>query len=784
MNETTRVNRNRLPWSLVIVSLMAMACVLCSCQPTRMRAELPNKDSTRAELSIIPLPVRIDRTSGNFTLDDGAIVSVAATNAEAVAIARYFAGLIARTSGVTLDVRPIDTRKNDSAISFVIDPKQRIDGDTTDEGYVVSVSPQRIIVAARTPHGLFNGAVTLWQLASQSAQTRVPIEIPCVHIEDFPRFAWRGLMLDSSRHFQSTDAIKAFIDEMALHKLDVFHWHLTDDQGWRLEIKKYPKLTQIGAWRAPAHVVGAPQPYGGFYTQEQVRDIVRYAAERYITIVPEIEMPGHAQAAIAAYPEFGVTGRRPPVSPDWGVHTYLYNIDEATFAFLQDVLSETMTLFPGQYIHVGGDEAAKDQWHASPQVKARMRELHIADEAALQSYFIARIEKFVNARGRKLIGWDEILEGGLAPRATVMSWQGVKGGVEAARQDHDVVMSPSPTLYMDHVQSTLHDEPPGRPDVISLSDVYRYEPIPDGLSAAQVRHVIGAQANLWTEYMDTQQRVEHAAFPRAAALAEVLWSPANARNYDSFLTRLPAQFDRYRAAGIAFADSVYAPDIRVEAGSDATRATLRVSTQAQRGSVRYTDDGSRPNAASPLAGETIEVRSGATLNVGVFDHERLVALRTQAIDAGANSRRNSDQLQSCTPGAGLPLRLPGPDDTGVYRVDIFDPCWIYPAVDLDAVHSVDVAAVERAYNFQLWHDAGKVITRAPRGPDGELEVHADTCAGAALAVVPLAGKVDPQGYAPLRVPLKKTDGIHDLCFTFTRAAWNPLWMIDTVQLRP
>jgi len=675
----------------------------CQTHPSSSREKIEHP-------ALIPIPVNVEPSRGYFVLHEGAPLNVQATNAEAVGIARYFADLLARTHAIHLDVRPFAGVDARDAISFRLDPNFIVRGDSSDEGYELTVSGERIVVVARTPHGLFNGAITLWQLITPG-----DMRVRCVHIEDYPRFAWRGLMLDSARHFQTPEFVKKFIDDMAIHKLNVMHWHLTDDQGWRIEIKKYPKLTEIGAWRTPAHVVGSPTRYGGFYTQDQIRDIVKYAAARYITIVPEIEMPGHAQAAIAAYPELGVTGKRPPVSPDWGVHTYLYNVDDATFGFLQDVLIETMDLFPGRYIHVGGDEAAKDQWHASASVQKRMKELHIADEAALQSWFIARIEKFIDAHGRKLIGWDEILEGGLAPRATVMSWQGVKGGIEAARQDHDVVMSPSPALYLDHVQSTLHDEPPGRPDVISIADIYNYEPVPAELDAKQARHILGAQANLWTEYMDSPQHIEHAAFPRAAALAEALWSPRTSKHYDDFAARLPAQFQRYRTLDIAFADSLM-----------------------------------RENAPpSPL-------------------------------------RMNSDELQPCKPGAGLPLRLPGPSVDGrdiAYRVDIFDPCWIYPAVDTDAVRSIDIVAAERPYNFQLWHDADKVVLRKPAHAGGELEIHSDTCAGALLASVPLEGSADARGIARLHATLPHTGGTHPLCFTFTRAQWNPLWMIDTVQLQ-
>jgi hexosaminidase len=758
---------------ILFIVAVALALGACSTQPTTSSAPVHRP-------ALIPMPVNVEPTPGYFVLREGASLNVQATNAEAAGIAHYFADLLARTRGIHLDVRPFGAAEARDAITFRIDPTLIVRGDSSDEGYELNVSGERIVVVARTPHGLFNGAITLWQLLTPG-----DTHVRCVHIEDYPRFAWRGLMLDSARHFQSPEFVKKFIDEMAIHKLNVMHWHLTDDQGWRIEIKKYPKLTEIGAWRTPAHVVGSPARYGGFYTQEQICDIVRYAAQRYITIVPEIEMPGHAQAAIAAYPELGVTGVRPPVSSDWGVHTYLYNVDDATFDFLQDVLIEVMDLFPGHYIHIGGDEAAKDQWHMSARVQKRMKELHIADEAALQSWFIARIEKFIDAHGRKLIGWDEILEGGLAPRATVMSWQGIKGGIEAAKQDHDVVMSPSPALYLDHVQSTLHDEPPGRPEVISVADIYNYEPVPVELDEKQARHILGAQANLWTEYMDTPQRVEHAAFPRAAALAEVLWSPRASKRFADFMARLPAQFARYRSLDIDFADSAYAPDIAVTHGAkNGARVTL--SNQVELGTLRYTIDGSPLTNTAPKYSAPFDVDAGTKLQVGVFDSDALVTSRTRDITPDSYLRMNSDELQPCKPGAGLPLRLPGLSVDGgetAYRVDIFDPCWIYPAVEMNSIRRVEVIAAERPYNFQLWHDADKVVLRKPAHAGGELEVHADTCSGALLASIALHDTADERGVARLHASLTPIGGAHALCFTFTRDAPSPLWMIDTVQLR-
>ncbi len=402
--------------------------------------------------------------------------------------------------------------------------------------------------------------MTLWQLISKQADGFV---IPVVTIEDSPRFGWRGLMLDSARHYQPPEFIRKFIDVMALHKLNVLHWHLTDDQAWRLEIKKYPRLTAVGAWRVPAGpaaaadidpATGKPRLYGGFYSQEDVRDLVAYARSRNISIVPEIDMPGHASAAIAAYPKLAVLDR--PSAECAGrlgrVSQSVQRRRSRRFEFLEDVLTEVVTLFPGQYIHVGGDEAVKDQWKASRRVQARMRELGAKDEHEMQSYFIERMEKFLTGKGRRLIGWDEILEGGLAPNATVMSWRGIDGAVAAAAAGHDTVLSPQPTLYFDR---RPFDTPrsPGRVEISTVENVYAFDPAPAAISEEQRKHILGVQANLWTEHIRTPDRVEFMAFPRAAAIAEVGWSPT--KDWAGFSERLPAQLERYKVLDVRFAEA-------------------------------------------------------------------------------------------------------------------------------------------------------------------------------------------------------------------------------------
>ena len=392
---------------------LAVCCLLAACS----KKEEPPAETTQS-ISVIPAPAKVVMNRGAFELRAATPVRYAA-GSPGEQVATYFVALMQRTRGVALAASAGPTGA-EQTISFELQARE---GSQVEEGYSLVVSPKRVLVSSHSPRGLFYGAVTLWQLAAGA-------QIPAVEIEDAPRFRWRGLLLDSARHYQSPQFIKRLIDAMALHKLNVLQWHLTDDQAWRLEIKKYPKLTEVGAWRVPAGQAPAAdidpttkrqRLYGGFYTQEQVREIVAYAAARYVTIVPEIDVPGHASAAIAAYPQLGVTGKPAAVPADWGIYQNLFNVDESTFTFLEDVLAEVLTLFPSEYIHTGGDEAVKNQWHDSPRVQSRMRELGVKDEHALQSYFVQRMEKYLSAHGRRLIGWDEILEGGLPPNASVMS---------------------------------------------------------------------------------------------------------------------------------------------------------------------------------------------------------------------------------------------------------------------------------------------------------------------------------------------------------------------------
>jgi hexosaminidase len=374
------------------------------------------------------------------------------------------------------------------------------------------------------------------------------IKLDNLMMDDIPKFQWRGMHLDVSRHFFSKEFIKKYIDYLAMYKMNTFHWHLTDDQGWRIEIKKYPKLTEVGAWRngsMTGHYTDQTFDdirYGGFYTQEEIKEIVAYAKERYITVVPEIEMPGHALAALASYPEFSCTGGPFEVGKSWGVFDDVFCPKDETFTFLENILAEVIALFPSEYIHIGGDECPKVRWKSCPKCQKRIKDEKLKDEHELQSYFIQRIEKFVNSKGRKIIGWDEILEGGLAPNAAVMSWRGTEGGIAAAKEKHFVVMSPGSHCYFDHYQGEPKNEPIAFGGYTNVEKVYSFNPIPKELSEEESKYILGAQANVWTEYINTPEHVEYMVFPRIAALSEVLWGTSNPNEYKVFETRLISAF--------------------------------------------------------------------------------------------------------------------------------------------------------------------------------------------------------------------------------------------------
>jgi len=438
----------------------------------------------------------------------------------------------------------------------------------SEEWHSVQVRPDGITVFAASEAGLFRGSRTLIQLLEQGREHGT---LPCLNITDWPRFQWRGMHLDACRHFWSVEFTKNYIDLLARYKMNSFHWHLTEDQGWRIEIKKYPKLTEVGAWRKGSQVGPYAKlqydsiPYGGFYTQEQIREVVAYAKARHINVVPEIEMPGHAMAALASYPHLGCTGGPYEVQRGWGVFEDVFCAgNDSVFTMLQDVLTEVMELFPSEIIHIGGDESPKERWKTCAKCQARMKSEGLKDEHELQSYFIQRIEKFVNSKGRKIIGWDEILEGGLAPNAAVMSWRGTEGGIAAARSGHYAVMSPGSHCYFDHYQGDPANEPLAFGGYTTVQKVYSYEPVPAELKPEEHKYILGAQGNVWTEYILTPEHVEYMAVPRMLALAEVLWTPKEKRDEKDFIRRLEEEFPKLEAKGVNASKSLYQASIQLK----------------------------------------------------------------------------------------------------------------------------------------------------------------------------------------------------------------------------
>jgi hexosaminidase len=553
------------------------------------------------------------------------------------------------------------------------------------------------------------------------------VTLAALRIQDAPRFPWRGLMLDSARHFQSPQFILRYIDWMALHKLNMLSWHLTDDQAWRLQIRRYPRLTEVGAWRVPAGraagrdsdpATGRPRLYGGFYTQEDVRRIVAHAAARNVTVVPEIDLPGHVTAALVAYPQLAASPRPPREVPsDWGVYPNLLNAEESTLTFIENVLDEVMELFPGPYVHIGGDEVVKDQWHDSPGVQKRLRELGLKDESQLQGYFTRRLGRYLRAHGRRAVGWDEVLESGLLPEdVVVMSWRGVAGARAAAASGHYTVLAPDPELYLDHRQGGTSAEPPGRGPLLTLEDIYRFDPLPGDL-ATRADHVLGVQANLWTEHVRTEERAAYMTYPRAAALAEVAWSPAARLDWTSFRERLPAQFARYAALGVP-----YSADI-------------------------------------------------------------LAAPRT----VGPYERHMSQDLRSCTAKVLLSLEDDAPvtGERAVFLVDIMNPCWIFPGVDLSRGVTLTAAVGQVPFNFQLGRDLAAVTVEQAAAGEGALLVRADGCTGKALAELPLTSARDNDAVSVLpTVHLPAQPGSHDLCLRFAQPGTDPLWVIDWFEVSP
>ena len=607
------------------------------------------QQSAVADFQIVPMPLEMNvaKTAG-FMLQNGVAVCYPAGNEMMKKNAEFLAGYIKEQTGIELSVKEGEGAKGDVVLALGL-------ANENPEAYQLKVNGDQIVISGPSEAGVFYGIQTLRKSVGVSMGSAV--EVPAIEVVDKPRFSYRGMMLDVGRHFFSMDEIKTYIDMLALHNVNRFHWHLTEDQGWRIEIKKYPKLTEIGSKRKET-VIGHNsgkydgKPYGGFYTQEQAKEIVAYAADRYITVVPEIDLPGHMQAALSAYPQLGCTGGPYEVWTKWGVsdNVLCAGNDEA-IQFVRDVLDEITEIFPSEYIHVGGDECPKSQWAKCKKCQARIKALGLKSdkkhtkEERLQSYVIHAAEEFLNSKGRQMIGWDETLEGGLAPNATVMSWRGEGGGIQAARLNHDVVMTPNTYVYFDYYQAIDKDaEPLAIGGYLPMERVYSYNPMPRALNKEEQKHIIGVQANVWTEYMPTFSQVQYMVLPRIAALCETQWSTQDKKNYEDFLKRVPRLIDIYKLHGWNYATHIY--DVMLNLTPNAETGTLDADARTiDNAQIYYTLDGSEPTTQSQKYTGTIKINKPVVLRTIAIRPEGATRITYDKIDFSKSSMKPITMLQ-------------------------------------------------------------------------------------------------------------------------------------------
>ena len=576
----------------------------------------PENSISNESIGIIPLPSTYELKPGTFYITGQSSIGIDKSDPEMTALANYFNEEISDATGFSLPVN------NSGTIIFQLGEHKELG----EEGYQLSISADQLILSAYKHHGIFNGIQSVLQLLppeikSKTVQADATWSINCIEVTDKPQFAWRGLMLDVGRHFFTKQEVKKFIDQMAEYKYNVFHWHLTDDQGWRLEVKSLPRLTAIGAWRAPR--VGnwwerEPQlptdslSYGGYYTTEDIREIVEYAQQRYVTIVPEIDIPGHSMAALSAYPEISCTGGPFHVNVGNTFYTEIENSlcagNEQTFEVLDSVFAAVARLFPSPYIHIGGDECYKGFWEKCPKCKMRMQKEHLKNLEELQSYFVKRVAAMVQKRGKQVIGWDEILEGGLAPETIVMSWRGMKGGIEAAKQGHSVIMTPTDHCYLDFYQGDPTVEP-NTYSMLRLQDCYKYQLIPDSVDASMI---MGGQGNLWTESVPHYRQVEYMIWPRALAISETLWTDARLRNWKFFVNRVEQQFERFDRSGVNYARSIYDPIIYPHWDKE-HRLKIAMKTEIEGLSLFYTFDNTIPDIYSNMYTDTLSIPKNASM---------------------------------------------------------------------------------------------------------------------------------------------------------------------------
>lgn len=599
-----------------IAIISAFLALLVSCAGTV---------SKQPEVSVIPRPQSVLVDEGTFCISKDTKVYLEDSSEEMLRIVGFLNEKLSKAAGFELQV--VDARPDEDAICFVA-------AEMPSESYAINVQPATINVEYGDGAGAFYALQTFFQLLpveiySQERQKGIDWVVPCCAIEDAPRFKYRGMHLDVCLHYFDLEFLKKYIDIMAAHKVNRFHWHLTEDQGWRLEIKKYPLLTEKGQWRKET-VVGSLSsgvydgiPHGGYYTQEQVKELVKYAADRYVTIIPEIELPGHALAAIACYPELscGLEDHY-ETATRWGIFKQVYCPKETTFEFLEDVFDEVFELFPSELIHIGGDECPKASWKACPDCQALIRKLGLKDEYELQSYFVTRMEKYINSKGRQIIGWDEILQGGLAPNAKVMSWLGEEGGIKAAQQHHEVVMSPHYKYYLDYWQADPYSEPLAMSGPTTLRTMYDYEPVPEVLTPEESKYIIGVEGCVWTEYMPTPERVEYMAWPRMCAIAETGWTRRE-KEWDGFVQRLEKHFGRLDGMEVEYCEAFFSPMIVFHKDTP-HNMVVTMTVDAPGAEIHYTLDGSVPTADSPKYEIPFSINRSQTVTAAAYRDGRQI----------------------------------------------------------------------------------------------------------------------------------------------------------------
>ena len=600
----------------LLAGALALACASCTAEK-------------EANYQVIPLPQEVSLTQENpFKLNENVLIAYPENNALLQRNAEFLSEYIQQATNYAPKTKAIAAGEQvKNAIVLGLDPSI-----ANKEGYVLTTTPEGINLNGQTENGVFYGIQTLRKSIPAEAK-EATILIPAGEIKDEPRFSYRGMHLDVGRHFFPKEFMKKYIDLLALHNMNTFHWHLTDDQGWRIEIKKYPKLTEIGSQRSRTVIGRNTQeydntPYGGFFTQEEAKEIVKYAQERYITVIPEVDLPGHMLAALAAYPEMGCTGGPYEVCPRWGIFEDVLCIgNDQTMQFLEDVMSEIIEIFPSKYVHIGGDEAPRTRWEKCPKCQARIKteglkadKNHTAEDR-LQSYCMTRIEEFLNSKGRQIIGWDEILEGDVAPNATVMSWRGMEGGIKAAQLGHDVIMTPTSFCYFDYYQTAdTKDEPLGIGGYVPIEKVYSLEPVPAVLTEEQSKHILGAQANLWTEYIHSSEHVEYMVLPRMAALAEVQWTQPEKNDFKDFTKRLARLMKFYQRDGFNYAKHVF--DLKVDFTPDVTKKAVVVTLSTiDDAPIYYTLDGTEPTTASLKYTEPVSITETADFQAVVIRPE-------------------------------------------------------------------------------------------------------------------------------------------------------------------